>query len=173
MIKKIILTVIIAFLLGWFSSSIYSFHFEGIDYKNENMQKTEAKDYNLLKKTDKPSPSNKIEKGQIFVFNDEVIIKIDAPQWAIFTNTKSMDPVIDSTAKAIEVIPKSQEDIKIGDIVAYNSEYSDGIIVHRVIDIGYDSNGWYAILKGDNNSYIDPGKIRFEQIKRVVVAIIY
>jgi hypothetical protein len=33
--------------------------------------------------------------------------------------------------------------------------------------------GWYAIMKGDNLSYSDPGKIRFDQVQRVVIGILY
>jgi len=63
--------------------------------------------------------------------------------------------------------------ISVGDIVAYESKYKDGVIAHRVVEIGSDSSGWYARIKGDNNDYVDPGKVRFEQIKRIVVAVIY
>ena len=84
-----------------------------------------------------------------------------------------MDPVIDSTSNAIEIIPQKESDIHLGDIVAYESKYKAGVITNRVVDIGQDAFGWYATLKGDNNSYTDPGKVRFDQIQRVVVGIIY
>jgi hypothetical protein len=122
---------------------------------------------------DKPSPHNWIKQNEILVYDNEVILRVDNPEWAIFTDTKSMDPVIDSTSKAIEIVPQSKEEIHVGDIVAYESVYKDGVIAHRVIDISEDKDGWYATLKGDNNDYPDPGKIRFSQIKRIVVAIIY
>ena len=44
---------------------------------------------------------------------------------------------------------------------------------HTLKEIGYDEDGWYATMKGDNNPYTDPGKVRFDQIERLVVAIIY
>lgn len=122
---------------------------------------------------DQNSPYDWIKPRQISVYNDRIVIKVKNPEWAIFTNTKSMDPVIDSTANALEIIPESEEEIHTGDIVAYESKYKDGIITHRIVEIGHDISGWYAKLKGDNNDYIDPGKIRFEQIRRVVIGIIY
>jgi len=84
-----------------------------------------------------------------------------------------MDPVLDEKANAIEIIPKSNNNIHVGDIISYKSDYADGTIIHRVIRIGNDEKGWYCIVKGDNNQSPDPGKIRFNQIKRVLVAIIY
>ena len=128
---------------------------------------------NKFENKDKNSPYDWIKPEQIFVYNDKIIIKIQNPEWSIFTDTKSMDPVIDSTSNAIEIIPETENEIHIGDIVAYKSKFKEGIITHRVVDIGYDSFGWYARLKGDNNNHIDPGKVRFEQIKRVVIAVIY
>ena len=120
-----------------------------------------------------PSPCDRIKEDQILVFKDKIIINYKDAEWATFTDTNSMDPVIDKDANAIEYVPKNESEICVGDIVSYESKYADGVLIHRVIEIGYDSQGWYAVMKGDNNPYKDPGKIRFNQIKRVVVAIIY
>jgi hypothetical protein len=37
----------------------------------------------------------------------------------------------------------------------------------------FNYRGFYFIVKGDNNRVSDPGKIRFEQIDRVLFAIIW
>ena len=47
------------------------------------------------------------------------------------------------------------------------------VVIHRVKEIGKDIEGWYLKAKGDNNEREDPERIRFSQIDRVVVAIIY
>ncbi|MBW2970662.1 hypothetical protein KY320_00715 [Candidatus Woesearchaeota archaeon] len=120
-----------------------------------------------------PSPCDRIREEQILVYDDHIIINFENAEWAKFTDTNSMDPVIDAGANAIEYVPKSSDEICVGDIVSYNSKYASGTIIHRVIEIGEDENGWYAIMKGDNNPYRDPGKVRFEQVQRVVVGIIY
>lgn len=182
--------LLIVFSLAWFSSSVYSSYFDNNDSNidsitNNNEDKkmidlsTELKKFEKLisnangENKDKISPHDWIKTDQIFVYPDQVIIKIQDAEWSIFTDTNSMDPVIDSESSAIEIIPKSEEDIHLGDIVAYKSNYKSGTVTHRIVEIGNDSFGWYARLKGDNNDRIDPGKVRFEQIKRVVVAIIY
>ena len=122
---------------------------------------------------EKNSPGDWIKEDQIKVYNDKVIINLKDAEWASFTNTNSMDPVLDEKTNAIEIIPKSSGNIHVGDIISYKSDYADGTIIHRVIKIGSDEEGWYCIVKGDNNQSPDPGKIRFNQIKRVLVAIIY
>lgn len=119
------------------------------------------------------SPFDRITENQIHVYNSKIVIDLEDAEWAYFTDTNSMDPVIDAGSNAIEIIPKTTEDIHLGDIVSYKSKYTDSQIIHRVIQISNDSDGWYAVMKGDNNPESDPGKIRFHQIRRVVVAIIY
>jgi signal peptidase I len=122
---------------------------------------------------EKASPQDWISEDNIHVYDDRVVIDIKNPQWSTFTDTNSMDPVIDYGANAIQIVPKTYSSIQAGDIVSYESDYVDGIIIHRVIQTGFDNDGWYAIMKGDNNPYPDPGKVRFDQIRRIVVAIIY
>jgi hypothetical protein len=137
------------------------------------LERFEAMENAELENKDKPSPHDWISMENIRVYDNQVVISLPHPEWAMYLNTKSMDPVIDATANTIQLVPKKEADIHLGDIVAYESTYHEGVITHRVIELGSDEGGWYAILKGDNNPKQDPGKIRFEQIKRIVVAIIY
>ncbi|MFT4309370.1 MAG: signal peptidase I [Candidatus Woesearchaeota archaeon] len=118
-------------------------------------------------------PKDRINQDQITVLSDRVIIRIEEPQWATFAPTKSMVPFLDSGSHAIQIRPENHEDLQVGDIISYKSSFVDGIVIHRIIEIGYDNNGWYAIAKGDNNNNPDPERIRFSQIERVLVAIIY
>jgi len=43
--------------------------------------------------------------------------------------------------------------LHIGDIISYQLDAD--IIVHRIIDIGFDSDGFMPITKGDNNNVVD------------------
>lgn len=126
-----------------------------------------------LNNKEKSSPSDWIKEKQIHVLNDKVVIDINNPKWAKFTNTNSMDPLFDETSNAIEITPNSEDDIQVGDIISYKSNLVEGDIIHRIIEKNKDENGVYFILKGDNNKYKDPEKVRFEQIQRVLIAIIY
>ncbi|MAG39121.1 hypothetical protein CMO90_03460 [Candidatus Woesearchaeota archaeon] len=119
------------------------------------------------------SPEDHIKEENIKVYEDKVIINIQNPQWAGFTNTNSMDPIIDEYANSIQIIPVKEEEIHIGDIVSYESDYAEGRIIHRVVFVEKDEFGTYYYIKGDNNIFRDPGRIRFEQIRRVTVGILY
>ncbi len=184
MIKKILLLICV-FLLGVVATNIYAHYASaqnelqlpdnndgGYEYESNTVLDRALA---ILQSTGNeiPSPLDRIQEDQITVTNDKIVINLKDAQWASFTDTNSMDPVIDAEAHAIEVIPQSKQDVQVGDIVAYESEYAEGSIIHRVVYKGEDEQGTYFILKGDNNPIQDPGKVRFSQIKKVVVAIIY
>lgn len=118
------------------------------------------------------SPGDWIKESSIEMRPDGVLIKFDNPQWAILADTNSMDPVFDAESHLIQKIPLSAAEITVGDIVSYDSPMGYPI-VHRVVEIGNDAEGWYAILKGDNNPQPDPWKVRFEMVRRVTVVVVY
>jgi hypothetical protein len=179
---KTILAITLAFIVGFAAAGMYS-----NVHSEKNLQLPENNDeggyeigptdyFNTLFSNDNKeiaSPGDKVAESQIFVGKDKVTLDIQNAHWATFTDTNSMDPIIDEGANAIEVTPKSEDDLEVGDIVAYESEYADGLIIHRIVHIGNDEEGTYYVLKGDNNPTSDPGRIRFGQIKSIVVAIIY
>lgn len=170
MIKRLLFTFVLLFLLGWLSNSVYSDISVSLQsFEGESQFLTGGS--SVLK--ERSSPMDRISEDQIHVYDDKVIIDLDNPEWSSFTDTNSMDPVLDKGANAIHIIPQKPSEINIGDIVAYKSKYAEGTLIHRVVDIGSDEKGIYYIMKGDNNPENDPGKIRFNQVRRVLVAVIY
>lgn len=117
------------------------------------------------------SPGNWIKENQIQVFPTRVIINVPEATWAGFTNTNSMDPLLDEDSNAIEVKPQNAESIEVGDIISYHTAY--GTIIHRVTEKGVDEQGVYYLVKGDNNRFADPLKVRYDDVVGVVVAVIY
>lgn len=117
------------------------------------------------------SPNDWVKEEQIKVYKDKVVLEIPNALWAGFTNTNSMDPFLDERSNALEIKPAHPEAIEVGDVIAYNSQY--GTLVHRVIEKGYDRQGVYYRVKGDNSTLADPLKVRFSQVEGVVVAVIY
>ncbi len=117
------------------------------------------------------SPTDRVSEDQVFIFPDYIVINVKNARWASFADTNSMDPLIDKGANALQVIPAKTDEIQVGDVISYQD--TDLRIIHRVVYIGEDVDGWYCIVKGDNNKIADPGKIRFEQIDRVLFGILY
>src|SRR3989338_9245659 len=131
--KKALLLYIVLFALGWTMSGAYFYYSApvmfssaaNLDSKQLVTEKTQDEavlvlqnDIPLEAEADKdiPSPYSRISMGDISVYDNEIVLKIKNPQWAVFTDTNSMDPVIDSTSKAIEIVPNSEEDVHVGDI---------------------------------------------------------
>lgn len=120
---------------------------------------------------ERASPSNWVEEKDIKLYEDKIVIYVDSPQWSKFTDTNSMDPLLDVYSNALQIKPKKEE-LEVGDIITYSVEGNDKHIIHRIIEIG-DDGEWYAIVKGDNNKNPDPYKVRFNQIEKVLIGIIY
>lgn len=166
--KKLFIAFIVVFSLGWIlNSALTNF----IYYDPDKSIPFSFSPVFVSKEIE--SPSNHIKEEQIHIYSDKVILDIPNAKWASFTDTNSMDPLLDETSNSIELSPKQPSDINEGDIISYHSKITGSIIVHRVIDISTDNKGVYYIVKGDNNPIRDPEKIRFEQIHGVLVGVIY
>ena len=156
------LSLIVIYFIGLFSGSLISvLNSEG-----------RVQPFSFSGSVEKASPSDWIKESQVSVLNDRVIIKLDKPSWAKFTDTNSMDPLIDETSNSIEIKPK-EGSLQIGDIISYESKVYGVTVIHRIIDIKEDSSGIYYVVKGDNNIIKDNEKVRFSQIKGVVVGVLY
>jgi len=117
------------------------------------------------------SPSDRILESDLHVFSDRVVIEKENLIWAKIKNTHSMEPVLNSDSISLELAPNSPGEINIGDIISF--EENSKVLIHRVVLIGVDELGWFAATKGDNNEAADPYKIRFDQIKGVLVGVLY
>ncbi len=117
------------------------------------------------------SPTDRVSEDQVLIFPDYILINIKNAKWASFADTNSMDPLIDKGANALQVIPQTPTEIQVGDVISYQHEGDR--IIHRVVYIGEDEQGWYCIVKGDNNKVSDPGKVRFDKIDRVLFGVLY
>jgi len=156
-----ILKICIIFLIGFFSANLINFY---LVYGLENPF------LNFSSNTSNNAPFDFVKENQIQVFDDKIVININGASISRYAATGSMKPVLDEGSNGIRIIPKSEGDIHIGDIITF--EQSDKLIVHRVISKGLDGDGIYFITKGDNNEIID-GKVRFNQIRYITIGIIW
>lgn len=161
-VYKYIILGILVFILGWFSADMYKI------ISNLNVEKPlSVSGYEFS------SPGDWVKESQIKIYSDYVLIKIKNATWGSFADTNSMDPLLDANANSIELKPQSEKELKVGDIIAYKADFVDGVIIHRIVKIDSDEKGWYVVVKGDNNPHPDPQKVRFDQIKGVLVGVIY
>ena len=124
----------------------------------------------LVEGADLAAPQDRIPESRIWITEDQAIIRMQGLQWAAFAPTGSMLPTFGAGHHALQIIPTTPEDIQPGDIISF--ETTRGVIIHRVQAVGHDKRGWYALTQGDNAG-ADPEKLRWRQVKKVLVAIIY
>ncbi len=150
------------FLLGFLTCAVLGY---GFFYLGENLQLTGS-----FVSAEENSFSDFLSRDDILVYDDYVILKISGATISTYAPSGSMAPLLSSKANGIRIVPKEADKINVGDIVSY--EFEDKLIVHRVIEKGTDDDGIYYVVKGDSNSTSD-GKIRFEDIKYVTVAVVW
>ena len=155
----IVIALLLVFEFGFLASNIF------LDTSSKTEQPSGTLHYNS-----EDIPADRISEGNIEVYKDRVVIWIENASLSDYAATKSMIPVLDQGANGIRIVPQSEDEINVGDIVTYDS--GNGLIVHRVIETGYDEQGKYFVTKGDNN-FVSDGKVRFEQIKYLTVAVLY
>jgi len=166
LITSLVLTV---FLMGWVANSVY------LNYAAASHLETPFSFRYLFTAAgpNRASPADHIAEKDINVYDDRVVLDLKGASWAKYADTKSMDPVFDSSANGIELSPYSPAEIHAGDIISFVPKFTDGLVVHRVMETGIDAQGWFAITRGDNNPTNDPDKVRFGDVHGVLVGIIY
>ncbi len=117
------------------------------------------------------SPSDHIDDEDLVVLKDKAMIEKENIIWARVKDTHSMEPVLNADSVSLELAPQDTSFIDKGDIISFRQDSK--FIIHRVILTGHDNLGWFAVTKGDNNKEPDPYKVRFKDIKGVVVGILY
>jgi signal peptidase I len=123
-----------------------------------------------LNDTEIKAPSNWINEKDINIYDNAVVINIKGASLSKYAPTGSMLPLLDENSNGIRIVPKSEQDIKIGDIITY--ERNEELIVHRIIKKGTDEKGTWFITKGDNNEAADE-KIRYEDIRYKTIGILW
>lgn len=122
---------------------------------------------------DKESPFDHVQDSQVRVLPRKVEIDLEGVTWWTIKDTNSMDPLLDIGSTALSIKPRREDALNQGDVALYDSPLAKTIIIHRIIRISADQQGWYSNFKGDNLEEPDPENVRFPQIKGVVVGIIY
>lgn len=117
------------------------------------------------------APQKRVDLKDLAITKDAAIISVKELTPGIIAPTGSMYPLLQGDTIVLEKTPENHNELIPGDIIIFESK--DTRIIHRIIEIGWDEEGWFAITKGDSNPFEDPFKVRFEDVRGVVVGIIY
>jgi hypothetical protein len=116
------------------------------------------------------SPQDYFNESSLLLYKDKLTIKVKNASIANYNNTESMVPFITNYSNGIIIVPQSEKDIAVGDIVSFSR--NNLTFVHRIVNLGEDENGTYFITQGDNSNSKD-NLIRFSDIKYKLVGILY
>ncbi len=116
------------------------------------------------------APHSRLNLSDVSFGESAVVIRASEAIPGLVGPTGSMRPILDSGVIVLELPVVSANELYPGDIIY---DLHDVRVIHRIIGLGWDEFGWYAIAKGDSNPVPDPEKIRFEQVRGVVGGIIY
>jgi len=162
-LRKVLIFSIV-FLSGVLCSTLIN------SYYDSELENPLSWNFDFLGFSQANTPYDFIDREDILVYEDKIIINIDGASIGRYASTGSMEPLLDENSNGIRIVPKSEDEIHIGDIITFQK--NKDLIIHRVIDKGIDNNGTYFITKGDNNTASD-GKIRFEDVKYLTIGIIW
>jgi len=118
---------------------------------------------------DRDNPSNYINGDEIHLYADKIIIDKPGLAYAAVKDTKSMEPLLSSNSHVIEAKP-DKNILQKGDIISFTKQGKT--ITHTITEIKNDAQGWYATTKGYNNELNDEWKVRFNEIKGVVIGVL-
>ena len=124
---------------------------------------------NNLAKEEIASPSDHITRDNIIITDKFLILSIDNSILADFKDTGSMMPVLNQYSTGIEIVPKTEDEIKIGDIIVYQKDNER--IIHRVKYIKEENGEKTFVLKGDNDNKEE--SVKFADIKYILVGVLY
>ena len=141
------------------------------DIEERNLKETFIEE--KIAGTELPNPGDRISDRQIRVWNNRVVIDVNDLYWLDMLESNSMDPLLDEGTTVLGVRPGSATDREPGDIIVFRSDKYQNNVVHRVVEVRYDNDGYYYITKGDNNPDVDPFHVRFKDVVVVVVGVLY
>jgi len=117
------------------------------------------------------APHSRLELTDVSFGESAVVIRASEAIPGLVGPTGSMRPILDDGVIVLELPVSSVDALYPGDIIIYDLDGTR--VIHRIIGLGWDEVGWYAIAKGDSNPVADPEKVRFSQVRGVVGGIIY
>ena len=116
-------------------------------------------------------PLSRIDRDMIHITDSQTCIDGNFSIMS-FTPSGSMRPTIDYGHNAL-ILESKYYNIGVGDIISFNVDDLPIPIMHRVVKVSYDNDGWYVRTKGDNNVFKDTYLIRGDDINGVATMIIY
>ena len=158
---RIIFTIAIVFTILLFSVSVFAFS-SAILIDKYHVQKLEEPVNNAIDSVIYRPGESRIKKESIQVYENAVVIEVYN---ARVNDVNINDPLVNKDSNIIQIVPESPAMLKEGDIITYNK--NNKIKTGRIEVANQDAEGYYYLVQNESD------KIRFIQIKSIVIGILY
>lgn len=140
-----------------------------------------------------PAPSNKIttqsycpnqiKDSQILLYTDKIVINdtnLNVENGSIIEGGSMLPTIVPNKTTLLIRNITNIDNLCVGDIIIFNNSLLDckrlsvqSLILHRIISKDIDKEGIYFYTKGDNNYFEDKCKVRKDNIKFVLIGMLY
>ena len=158
---RIIFTIALIFTILLFSVSVFAFS-SAILIDKYHVQKLEEPVNDAIDSVIYSPGESRIKKENIQVYENAVVIEVYN---AKVNDANIKDPLVNKDSNMIQIVPESPGMLKEGDIVTYNKD--NKIKTGRIEVANQDADGYYYLIQNESD------KIRFIQIKSIVIGILY
>lgn len=117
-------------------------------------------------------PSDVLNEKDILVYPDRVVLLLRNATVVGYEDTGSMEPTLQRGTNGIRIVPRTEKEIEVGDIITFARANSSQFIVHRVVEKGSDDKGIFFITRGDSAEIADD-PVRFSEIRYKTIALVY
>ena len=128
---------------------------------------------------DIPSPQDWIDQDRISYQDHDGSLRVEGilpDVWITdVTDTNSMDGMVDAGHSLIcSNHPNYLNNVAVGDVIIFEKYIPDyHLIAHRIVWSGWDAKGRFFKTKGDNFPEEDWYKVRKEDLRWVILGVIY
>ena len=158
---RIIFTIALVFTILLFSVSVFAFS-SAVLIDKFHVQKLEEPVNNAIDSVIYSPGESRIKKESIQVYENAVVIEVYN---AKVKDINIKDPLVNKDSNMIQIVPESPAMLKEGDIITYNKD--NKIKTGRIEVANQDAEGYYYLIQNEQD------KIRFIQIKSIVIGILY
>lgn len=119
------------------------------------------------------APPSTLKVSDFTMSGDWLMVRVGKDVKIFTVEGTSMLPLVATGGKVIALPVTDISNITVGSFVIFNPLNVPSFVGHQVVEIGQDTQGWFAQTKGTGNFERDFWKVRITDIKYRVVLIVY
>jgi len=116
---------------------------------------------------------DRVNAEDIRVYSDRVELDLAGVKYAPISATNSMLPLLHEGSHSLEQDVTDVGTLDLGDVISFYEPSMQRVVIHSIVELGWDDIGWFAVTKGLSNPTVDPWKVREDWIHGVLIGVLY